>query len=442
MRFKERVYNLSNKQYLLLVLLIQISALCLSFFNLFEYERCTEIIPRELNLFNFNFELIYPKMCDEPFYFQGFQWFYSIYEYGYVYQDRPLYLLIGFILYRFFYFLFYLLQFTIDPISVLLLTSLVFQIAIINFITYFVNLIIIKKHDRVYFIIYFLILLFSFEQRKYLFLPSSSTLYFFIFVFSIYSIQTRKLNGLIFGLLFTISGYGIIGFIYLLMINIFYRRNFRNILLNICLFLIPSLFFELTRISLGYIRGPQGGVRYIYSSEAYQQFVWFFKSFFNDYVPLNSCQTLNNFLNCYFNQTTEFFRIMKNYQVILIILLLASAILKKNQNKQLQIDILLFTLFSYTFISFQGYYGFRIVYYSLGFSLFLFICLLIFNINDLIISSLTAAFIGLYTLSRNSNTDYFEFLNFSNQEYFLLFMIIIFLTKNIYKKFDRALRIK
>ena len=34
------------------------------------------------------------------------------------------------------------------------------------------------------------------------------------FLFSIYSIQEKKINGFIFGSLFTISGYGFIGFIY------------------------------------------------------------------------------------------------------------------------------------------------------------------------------------------------------------------------------------
>ena len=42
-------------------------------------------------------------MCDELFYFHGFQWINHIYENGYVYQDRPTYLVIGFIIYRVFF---------------------------------------------------------------------------------------------------------------------------------------------------------------------------------------------------------------------------------------------------------------------------------------------------------------------------------------------------
>lgn len=434
MILREKIFNLSNKQYIFFVLIIQIAALYLSFLNLFEYDRCTEVIPRSLNLFNFNFDLLYPKMCDESFYFYGFQRFYAIYEYGYVYQDRPLYLLIGFIIFRFIYFLFYLFQLTIDSTSLLLLTSLIIQIVVVNFISYFLNLIINKKHDRVYFIIYILILLFSFEQRRYLFLPSSSNLYFLIFVFSIYSIQTKKLNGLFFGLFFTISGYGIIGFIYLLLLEVVYRKNLKNIFLNICLFFIPSLFFELTRISLGHIRGPQSGVKYIYNAEVYQQFVWFFKSFNDDYVPINNCHTINNFLNCYFDQTAGYFLIMQNYYVIFAMLFIAVIVLRKIHDKKLLIDLLCFTLFSYLFISFQGFYGFRIIYYSFGFSLFLFICILVFNLNDLLISCLTVLFIGLYTLSRSSFNDYIGLLNFSKLEFFIIFMVSISLGKKIYLK--------
>lgn len=435
MNLTKKIQNMSSKRYILLIIIIQLSGLLISYLNLFEYERCTELLSRNINLFDYSFELIYPKMCDEPYFFHGFQWFYSIYEYGYVYQDRPFYLLIGFIIYRLFYFLFYVLQFSIDPVSLLLLTSLFIQLFVLNSITYLINLIINKKIDRVYFIFYFLILLFSFEQRRYLFLPSNSTVYFLIFVFSIYSIQNRKLNGFLFGLLFTTSGYGVIGFIYLLLLEVVNRKNkFKNICLNIFLFLLPSFFFELVRISLGYLRGPQGGVRYIYAAEAYQQFIWFFKSLFKNYVPLNRCQTLNNFFNCYFDQTIEFFNIMKNYYVVLVLLFLATLILKQNENIKLQTELLTFTLFSYIFISFQGYYGFRIVYYSLGFSLFLFMCIHIFNMQDLLISFLVVALIGLYTLSRNSLIDFSKFLDFTNLESLLFVLIIFLIGKKLYLK--------
>jgi len=431
----KKLRNLTIKQYILLVILVQLSGLIFSYLNLWDYERCTVVLSRNLNLFNFSFELLYPKMCDEPFYFHGFQQFDLIYEYGYVYQDRQLYLLIGFILYRFFYILFFIFQFSIDTSSLLLLTSLIIQFVVLNLSTYLVNLIINKKNDRVYFLVYFLILLFSFEQRRYLFLPSNSTLYFLIFVFSIYSIHHKKLNGFLFGLLFTISGYGVIGFIYLLLHEVIKRKNnYKNIFLNIFLFLIPSLFFELIRITLGYLRGPQSGVKYIYASEKYQQFVWFFKSFFINYVPSNRCQTLNNFFNCYFDETFGYFNIMKNYYVVLFLLLTVSVIHKKNQKIQLQIDIIAFTFFSYLFIAFQGYYGFRIIYYSLGFSLFLLICVYISNIQDLLISILIVTFIGSYTLSRDSLIEFSKFLNLSTFEIFLFLILIFLILRKLFVK--------
>ena len=76
-------------------------------------------------------------MCDELFYFHGFQWINHIYENGYVYQDRPTYLVIGFIIYRVFFLISLLFNLQIDPISLLLLTSFVIQLIVANLISYF-----------------------------------------------------------------------------------------------------------------------------------------------------------------------------------------------------------------------------------------------------------------------------------------------------------------
>ncbi len=210
MNIEEIIKSLDRKKYAFLIFFIQIISYFISYKNLFSYDRCTELVTRSFQLINRNFDLVYPLMCDEPFYFHGFQWIHAIYENGFPYQDRQLYLLIGFIIYRFFFVLSYLLQFIIDPVSLLLFSTLILQILVLNAITYMLSLIINGKFDRFYSIFYFLIVLFSFEQRRYFFLPSSSTIYFLIFLFSIYSIQEKKINGFIFGSLFTISGYGII----------------------------------------------------------------------------------------------------------------------------------------------------------------------------------------------------------------------------------------
>ena len=173
-------------------------------------------------------------MCDEEYYFHGFQWINHIYEGGYVYQDRPLYLAFGFIFYRFFYLIHYFLDFYIDPVSLLLFSTLIFQIFILNLICFLLIKIFNDKFEYTNFILFFLLIIFSFEERYYLFLPSSSTAYFLIFLFSIYALKNKKPFGFIFGLLFTVSAYGIIGFSFNILINfknkyITFTQIFKNV---------------------------------------------------------------------------------------------------------------------------------------------------------------------------------------------------------------------
>ena len=101
--FQSFLNNINFKFYIFLILIFEIIAVYLSYKNLFNYEGCTNVVFRDFNLFNNFISIPYPEMCDESFYFHGFQWINHIYENGYVYQDRPLYLGIGFIIYRFFF---------------------------------------------------------------------------------------------------------------------------------------------------------------------------------------------------------------------------------------------------------------------------------------------------------------------------------------------------
>lgn len=435
MNIEEIIKSLDRKKYAFLIFFIQIISYFISYKNLFSYERCTELVTRSFQLINRNFDLVYPLMCDEPFYFHGFQWIHAIYENGFPYQDRQLYLLIGFIIYRFFFVLSYLLQFIIDPVSLLLFSTLILQILVLNAITYMLSLIINGRFDRFYSIFYFLIVLFSFEQRRYFFLPSSSTIYFLIFLFSIYSIQEKKINGFIFGSLFTISGYGIIGFIYQILSKVInFKKNWRIILKNLIYFILPTLFFEFFRVAMGYLRGPEHGVKYIYNAEVYQQFVWFFRSLLDpEFTPSNACQEITQFINCYINQTLNFFNYMKIYFVIFVVLLIFMLLTKNINNMNFQINIINFTLFSYIFISFQGYYQFRIIYYSLGFFLILFFCIFIYNFGDFKISLSLISLLSYYTVSRKSFNEYIDLGKIDTFEISLFVLLVFLLLKN-YRK--------
>ncbi len=422
------ISKLNIKTYLLAVICVETFSIFISYKYLFDYQGCTKNIIREFNVFDNTFNLLYPEMCDETFYFHGFQWINHIYEPAFIYQDRPLYLVFGFLLYRFFFVISVIFNFFIDPISLLLLASLIFQILIINVIAYLICKAIIGSFERFYFLIFLLLTLFSFEHRIYFFLPSNSTTYFLIFIFSVFSIKNDKFNGLMYGLLFTISAYGIIGFLYELLRKAFnLNKNYKNMIKNILLFTLPYFTFEAFRLTIGAIKGPQYGVRYVHAAEAEnQQFVWFIKNIFStSYEPSQACHTLSKFIPCYLETTKNFFSINNFYIFLCLILLLFYWFKNKTFKNSNLLQIIYFGLFNYLFISFQGVYNYRFIYYSLGFSTLLLICFLITKIKNDLFSLIFTSLFTVYTLSRTTYEQYNLELN--NLEWVLFLFLIVLL---------------
>lgn len=418
--------NISAKKYILYLFLIQLFAYYVSYKNLFSYLGCTENITRYFIIHDFYFELHYPKMCDEQYYFYGFEYIDKIYVEDYVYQDRPLYLLFGFIVFKVIYFLNVLFQ--IENISLLLLTSLILQIFIVNVTAFLITKLVNDKFEKFYFILFFLVTLFSFEERFYFFLPSNSNTYFLIFLFSIYSIKNNSLSGFTYGLLFTISGYGIIGFLYQLIFKIInFKNSIKLIFKNILFFTLPSAAFECYRLFLGYFQGQEYGVKYIYNAEVYNQFVWFLKTLFiNNYSSELDCQSIPEYIDCYWSQTQFFF----TAQIFYIVLVLLAIILLKDRNifySQAK-PIIGFTFFCYFFLSFQGLYAFRFIYYSFGFCAIILLCYLVQYLNNDLIGLIFVILYSHYTITRNDWPQYNLLL--SPFEYFLIFIIVIIFLVN------------
>ena len=429
--------HISAKKYILFLFLIQLFAYYISYKNLFTYLGCTENITRYFIIHDFYFELYYPKMCDEQYYFYGFEFIDKIYVDDYVYQDRPLYLLSGFIVFKVLYFFNPLFQ--IENLSLLLLTSLILQILIVNMTAFLITKLINNKFEKFYFILFFLVTLFSFEERFYFFLPSNSNIYFLIFLFSIYSIKNNRLSGFTYGVLFTISGYGVIGFLYQLMLKIVnLKKSFKLIIKNILFFMIPTTAFECYRLLLGYFQGQEYGVKYIYNAEVYNQFVWFLKTLFiNDYSSDLDCQSIPDYIVCYWSETKFFFTAQAFY---LLILLMAVVLLKNRDIFYSQAKpVILFTLFSYFFLSFQGLYAFRFIYYSFGFCFILLLCYLVQYLNNDLIGLLIVILYSHYTITRNDWPQYNLLL--SPFEYFLIVVIFVIVILNIRDRSTTAERV-
>ena len=95
---------------------------------------------------------------------------------------------------------------------------------------------------------------------------------------------------------------------------------------------------------------------------------------------------------------------------------------RKSLNVELK-NLFLFTMFSYLFILFQGIYSFRIIYYSLGFFLIIFLCYIFKSIENPIVGILIAILLSTYNLSRN-NWEEFN-LNLNYFEWFLILFVFL-----------------
>lgn len=427
--FSKKIFNNLS------IILFEIVLIYLSYFYLWDPQRCTKNIPRSFLIFNYSFDIYYPKMCDEPYYFQGFEFLHSIYQNGYPYQDKQLYLFFGYIFFHLLKASHELFQLSYSIETLLLSSSLLLQIVNINLISYLLTKIILKKKSKFYFLIFFVIIFFSFEQRKYFFLPSNSTYYFLIYLFSIYSIIFKKNNSFLYGSLFLVSGYAVVGFIFQ---NLFNLKEVKRKLLfltkNLIIFILPYLSFELIRLIIKILSNDKYGQKYIYTIEAYNQFVWFFKDLLlSNYVSTNTCQNITNFIFCYLKTTIETLNLLKYYIILLLLLFLFSKFTINERSFENLSLVFKFTIFLYFFILFQGMYETRFVYYSIGFCLYLLICVFIVNIKSRSNLFLYILIISFFTLSKTSLTQFEENIIFRDQ-LLIYFLIITFTFEIMYYK--------
>ena len=148
----QKLINTFNIRFYILFLgILQIILIYLSYTKLFNYQGCTNNVIRDIGTSNFNYGLLYPEMCDEPFYFHGFQWINHIYENGFPYQDRPLYLTLGFIIYRTLFITNLFLGLNVSILSLLLITSLIIQVTTANLISFFLTKYLVGKFNKFYF---------------------------------------------------------------------------------------------------------------------------------------------------------------------------------------------------------------------------------------------------------------------------------------------------
>jgi len=157
-----KLINTFNMRFYILFLgILQIVLIYLSYTKLFNYQGCTNNVIRDIGTSNFNYGSLYPEMCDEPFYFHGFQWINHIYENGFPYQDRPLYLTFGFIIYRTLFIINLFLGLNVSTLSLLLITSLIIQVTTANLISFLLTKYVVGKFNKFYFVVFLFLTLYG-----------------------------------------------------------------------------------------------------------------------------------------------------------------------------------------------------------------------------------------------------------------------------------------
>ena len=337
------------------------------------YFLCNELIDYSINLFSYNFDIIYPRSCDQPLYERGFYDLKQIFVEDFNYQDRPLYI------------------FTVALVNTVLTTVInIFNVEL-SFIVYVSNFLVqigiaaicISLFKKIYFddskislldsIVISLILLLSPLFKWGVFDPSHQLLTLVAILYSIYFVKYKNIIGtkeaLLFGILYMLHRTFLITFIWVLLFQVYKRKdNFFNSLKN----LIQNFKFSYFIISLlptliynGYIRFVLDNKVYDANTQYWGQFVWIF-DFIRGKVNYESewhCVTVPANFICYFQDNLKLFFYLL-IPLAFVLYFFYKTEFKFSDNQKLTLSI---CLFLYLFWSFIGWYPpIRFSYYSLG----------------------------------------------------------------------------
>lgn len=391
----------SFKKIIFLNLIIFISIYLLDFVFLFpEVVRCVNL--GEINFLVKSYS--FPIHCDEVHYFKGTQDLDSFFKHGYPYQKRPLWI---FTLKTFSVMIDFFTNNKLLPITVFRLSTICVQFVITNLLSLqIIKFLKLEDNKKFYFLIS---LLFIPSVRWNLFVPSNENLTLLGLFLVLNHIKFNKDSN-------TKSIYYLLSFLalfhrsfifygmFLIILNIIKQKKFLSKIFNLFHLSFFTVMYEIFIILSPY-------KSYDYNKEVYFQFYWFLYKLFD--IPksisfkMNNndeiCQTVTTFLNCYLNNTIEFFILYGPFVLILIVLYLRFRSIIELKNLQ---NLFFITLFIYTIWSFQGWYPpFRFINYSFGYFIMISIFYFINSINQknwmiffsLFLTQFSYNFMGLYS---------------------------------------------
>ena len=379
---------------------------------------CQDISNFELEIFNYEYQYIYPESCDQERYYSVFSNPVNLISTEHPYQTRPI-----FVIFIYFINLLIGLFFRSNEIFSLQISNLIGHISILAFATSlilntFPKLSYLKLSEK---LLFHSIILFSPLIKYALFDPSHQTLTYLNIAIMVYvlknfeSINFSKLSILLGFLFLAYRPFLLVFIVYFLYLTKL-KVNKKNILLGIkasAYILLPYIAYRLVILSFGY-------ELYDGLTKKWGQFIWIF-DFVRGKVRYASdwhCVTIPKNFECYFQDTS-------NTLLYLLIPLLSvvTMFLTKKLNSDIELIIFKSSFYYYLFWSLIGWYPpLRFNLYSLNYLLVLLLVLGYFKIekNSEKLFLLTSNFIFFVSSSHWNNP------NIINVDTMFILSIVLF----------------
>jgi hypothetical protein len=322
------------------------------------------------NLFNykiFNLTVSYPISCDQESYYSAIRDLSVLFNEGYVYQGRPLYIFLNSNLLS-------ILQ-SLSDSDLEVLTHI--SITITHTLVLIASSLIIMKILKIYiysniktYILIYTMLILSPLYKWGTFDPSNQTFTLLIILLNVYLyLNYDKVidpkTSLFIGLLVLIHRIFIVGYLLLFILLLLekkYSFNFQNIvnfIKHLFISILPFLFYNI------YIFIFQGQIPYDENSSHYGQFLWLPLYLFTDkrYEGGWHCMEPTTFIKCYLVDNLN----LTFYLFVPLIIFLFNLLRDKSSNTIVISTLVKYVALVYIFYSFIGWYPpIRFSYYSLG----------------------------------------------------------------------------
>ena len=438
---KNFIANLNNLKFFFISLVSTFLTFVINFFLLPvkpDYFICNNL--KDYDFLNFNFQ--YPISCDQESYYSAIRDLSTLFNEGYVYQGRPLYILVNSVIANF------LNISTFGSIdnfdNVIHVSIIIFHTIVISISGYLFFKIFEEKINKNYLNIFLVSFTFSVSPlfKWGSFDPSNQTLTLLVIMLMTYLYLNFPSNlssrtSLLIGFLVLFHRTFIVGYILLwLLFFIEKKLNFKlkiiiKTIKQIFIALIPFLIYNL------YIIVFQEQVPYDENSSHYGQFLWLPLYLFTSrrYEGGWHCMEIPQFIQCYL--IDNFYLIL--YLLVPVCFIVLNLLTTKYEKFQELGGFIKFTFMMYLFYMFIGWYPpIRFSYYSVGHLIILLSIFFMFNQENKILKF-------LYIFSTYL---YFIFLNHWNHPntldlnygIYISFLLILFyvIYKIGYKKYEKS----